>query len=160
MSGSGGVSVGWVGRQVNRVAIGLVLNEAVHVAISGVVPDMLGGDVHGVAMRSVFVVGISVGVVVASTGGVAADEADPEVGGGAADGARGFNSSSVMMMVVVRAREGEGERGRLRVSAYRTARTSPFLKTGAVEDVLAEDGQEARRFVHAFEADGAGRELD
>lgn len=41
-----------------------------------------------------------------------------------------------------------------------TAGAAPFLQTGAVEDVLAEDGEEAGGVVHAFEAYGAGGEFD
>jgi len=36
------------------------------------------------------------------------------------------------------------------VSAHGTAAAGPFLKTGAVEDVLANDCQEAGGFVHTF----------
>ena len=41
-----------------------------------------------------------------------------------------------------------------------TATAGPLFETGAVEDVLAEDGEESGSFVHAFEADGAGGEFD
>ena len=41
-----------------------------------------------------------------------------------------------------------------------TAATLPFLETGAVEDVLAEDGEETGCVVHAFEAHGAGGKFD
>lgn len=41
-----------------------------------------------------------------------------------------------------------------------TAATRPLLQAGAVKDMLAEDGQEAGGFIHAFQADGTGGELD
>ena len=41
-----------------------------------------------------------------------------------------------------------------------TAATRPFLQAGAVKNMLAEDGQEAGGFIHAFQADGTGGELD
>ena len=53
--------------------------------------------------------------------------------------------------------EGEGGVG---VAADGTATAFPFLETGAVEDVLAENCEEASGFVHAFEADGAGGKFD
>jgi hypothetical protein len=46
------------------------------------------------------------------------------------------------------------------VSTYGTAASTPFLETGAVEDMLAGDGEEAGCVVHAFETYGAGREFD
>lgn len=38
----------------------------------------------------------------------------------------------------------------MRVAADRTPAARPFLKTGAMEDMLAEDRKEAGRFVHTF----------
>ena len=48
----------------------------------------------------------------------------------------------------------------LGIPTYGTAASAPFLEAGAVEDVLTEDGKKSGGFVHALEADGAGRELD
>ena len=41
-----------------------------------------------------------------------------------------------------------------------TAATRPLLQAGAVKNMLAEDGQETGGFIHAFQADGTGGELD
>ena len=41
----------------------------------------------------------------------------------------------------------------MRISAHWAARALPFLETGAMEDMLTEDGKQSRRFVHAFKAD-------
>jgi hypothetical protein len=46
------------------------------------------------------------------------------------------------------------------MSTYGTAASTPFLETGAVEDVLARDGEETGCVVHAFETYWAGREFD
>lgn len=46
------------------------------------------------------------------------------------------------------------------MSADWTAGPTPFLQTGAVEEMLAEDCDEPGCVVHAFEADGAGRKFD
>ncbi len=46
------------------------------------------------------------------------------------------------------------------VAAYWTARASPFLQTRAVEDMLAENGEEPCGLIHTLEADGAGGKLD
>lgn len=46
------------------------------------------------------------------------------------------------------------------VAADGAASTRPFLQTGAVENVLAEDGEETGCFVHTFEANRAGWQLD
>ena len=45
----------------------------------------------------------------------------------------------------------------LGVATDGAAAAQPFLETGAVEDVLAEDCEEASGFIHAFEADGTSR---
>jgi hypothetical protein len=46
------------------------------------------------------------------------------------------------------------------VSTDGAATASPFLKTVAVEDVLAGDGEKAGCVVHSLEADGTCWELD
>jgi hypothetical protein len=48
----------------------------------------------------------------------------------------------------------------LGVAADRTGGVFPLGKAGAVENVLAEDGEEAGGFVHALEADWAGWEFE
>ena len=48
----------------------------------------------------------------------------------------------------------------LGIPADGTSTATPFLETRAMKHVLAEDGEEAGRFVHAFKADGTGWELD
>jgi hypothetical protein len=99
------------------------------------------------------IVGKSVRLVVSATAYVAANEADPEVLGGSADAAL-----IVWTVTVTAAERGKGVV--LCVAADWAARTSPFLETGAVEDVLTEDGEKSRRFVHALETDGASGQLD
>lgn len=104
---------------------------------------------------------VRVRVVVPPAPDVAADEADPEVRGRGADGAGGVGQgggggSGVRGGAGI----GEGRAGGLAEAAHGAAGAPPFLEAGAVEDVLAEDGQEAGCFVHALEADGAGGEFD
>jgi hypothetical protein len=36
------------------------------------------------------------------------------------------------------------------VSAHGTSAAGPFLETGAMKDVLTDDGQEAGGFIHTF----------
>jgi len=44
------------GGQVDELAVGFVLDQAVHVAVTSVVPHVLRYDVHGVGVRGGFVV--------------------------------------------------------------------------------------------------------
>ena len=76
---------GGCGRQLDEFSVGFVLHEAVDVAVCAVVPDSLGGHVHGEAVLGLGVVGEGVGGVVAAAADVAADEADPEIGFRVAD---------------------------------------------------------------------------
>lgn len=46
------------------------------------------------------------------------------------------------------------------VSTDGTTAAFPFLETGAVKDVLADNSQKTSGLVHAFEADGAGGKFD
>jgi hypothetical protein len=92
-------------------------------------------------------------LVVSATAYVAANETDPEVLCGSADAAL------VIWTVAVTAAE-RGEGVVLCVTADWAPRTSPFLETGAMEDVLTEDGEKSRGFVHALETDGASGQLD
>jgi len=73
--------------QVDEFPVGLVLHDAVDVAVAGVVPDALGDEVHGVAVRCLLVVSVRVSAVVPAAAGVAADQAHPQVGVGSADAA-------------------------------------------------------------------------
>lgn len=60
------------------------------------------------------------GIIVASTARIAAYQADPEVGRGAANGARGLHIY-VLLRTVIRSGVRKCERGRLRVAAHGTA---------------------------------------
>ena len=89
----------------------------------------------------------SVGEIVAAAAHMSADEADPEV------------SISVAGLTVIRCgmiifgaieKRFCGRQAVLRVSADWTTAASPFLETAAVEDMLAQDCEEACTFVHAF----------
>ena len=124
-----------------------------HVAVACVIPDVLCTDIHGITVTRVLVMGKSVRGVVASAAHITAYQADPEIGCAGADGAGGF----CIRGCFARARIGECEGRGLRVATYWTAGASPFLQAGAVEDVLAEDGEKTGRFVHSFQTDGASR---
>ena len=131
------------------------------VAIGAIIPDALCAHIHRVAVRGLLVVGVGVGVVIAAAADIAANEAHPEVGFGAADAAfveRGLNFGGAA------AAAGPGALAKagfvLGVAADGAAGATPFLEAVAVEDVLAEDGEETGGFVHALKADGAGGEFD
>jgi len=74
------------GGQIDKFAVGFVLDEAVDVAVACVVPYMLGDDVHGVGVAGSFVVCKGVSAIVAAATNVATDEADPEILCRSADG--------------------------------------------------------------------------
>ena len=86
--------------------------------------------------------------VIPATSYVAADEADPEILIGAADAAQVFGvvgrsaGTDTAWYAVV-----------LGVAADGATATSPFFEAGAVEDVLAENGEEAGGLVHTLETD-------
>ena len=98
--------------------------------------------------------GEGVSGVVPAAADVAADEADPEVLVRAADGAfvqaRSLEEGTVCPFAQVV----------LSVATDGAAAATPFFEAGAVEHMLAEDSEEAGRFIHAFEANGTGWELD
>ena len=102
--------------------------------------------------------GESMSGIVAATAHDAADETNPKVGVGATDGALVQTGGFILggCGVVAERPFVNRRQGSVRVAADWAAGTFPFLETGAVEDVLAEDGEEAGRFVHAFKADGTG----
>ena len=92
--------------------------------------------------------------VVSPTAYIAADEADPQVSIRMADAA--FVETAVLSQTGVIMYPFPKTKVVLGVAAYGTAGSTPFLKTGAVEDMLAEDSQEACRLVHALKTDRAG----
>jgi hypothetical protein len=53
-----------------------------------------------------------------------------------------------------------GGDGRVCVSTYGAACAAPFLETGAMEDMLARDGEEASCVVHTLETYRAGGKFD
>ena len=90
------------------------------------------------------------GCIVAAATNRTADEADPEVGVGVADGA--FVEASLAAFVgrmTVGSVVEEGKKG-VCVSAYGAAGAFPFLETGAVEYVLAKNSEEASGFIHSL----------
>lgn len=65
------------GGELDELAIGFGLDQAVDVAVASVVPDVLRGDVHGEGMGGLFVVVEGVGTFVAAAAVVATYEAGP-----------------------------------------------------------------------------------
>lgn len=96
--------------------------------------------------------------VVSPTAYIAADEADPQVGIRMADPA--FIEAAIISQARVIMYPFPKTKVVLSVAAYGTAGSTPFLKTGAVEDMLAEDSQETCGFVHALKTDRAGGQFD
>ena len=92
--------------------------------------------------------------VVSPTAYIAADEADPQISVRVADPA--FVEAAILSQARVMMYPFPKTKVVLGVAAYGTAGSTPFLKTGAVEDMLAEDSQKARGFVHALKTDRAG----
>jgi len=50
-----------------------VLNEAVNIAVTSIIPYVLSGNVHGIAVRTLLIVSIGMGFVVTSTCRVTTD---------------------------------------------------------------------------------------
>ena len=143
---------------LQEFSVHLILQDAVHVPITRIIPDPLRAHIHGETVARLLVMLECVGGVVATTPGVAADEADPEIGLRMTDDTFVQGSCCRRFLVGRKGPRGVIFRGRrLGVPAHWAAAASPFLEAGAVEDVLTEDGEEARGFIHAFEADRAGR---
>jgi hypothetical protein len=88
------------------------------------------------------------GAIIPAAADIAADKADPQVDVGVADAA--FNVSVVERKTLARLAKVV-----LCVATYRAAATLPLLETGAVEDMLAYDGEETCGFVHSLQANGA-----
>ena len=93
--------------------------------------------------------------IVSSAAHIATDEADPQIGIRAADAA--FVETNLFFQACAVEHPFPKTEIILGVAAYGTAGSAPLLKTGAVEDMLAEDRKETRGFVHTFKADGASR---
>ena len=96
--------------------------------------------------------------IVSSTAYIATDEADPQIGIRAADAA--FVETDLFSQACAVEYSFPKTEIILGVAAYGTAGSAPFLKTGAVEDMLAENCKQTRGFVHTLEADGASRQFD
>lgn len=152
------------GGQLDELAVALVADESVHPHVAGVVPDVLRLDLEGEVVGGFFPVLFGVPAFVAAAAYVAADETDPEIIRAVADAAQGgFTAAEGRVGRVVLIGIAGWLRGRergVRVSAHGTSSPTPFLQAGAVEYVLAEDGEEAGRVIHTLETDGAGRQLD
>ena len=87
LAGNVVVEIGVVGRwlgggggEFDEFTVGFVLDYAVYVAVSFVIPDSLGCHVHckGVATSGEMAVGV--GFIIATATHVSADKADPEIG--------------------------------------------------------------------------------
>ena len=104
---------------------------------------------------------LCVSAAISSTSYLPAYETDPEIFRAVADRAQRGISCAEREFVggIVRRLCCECQRG-VGISTYGTASSLPFLQAGAVEEVLAEDREEAGCVVHALEADGAGGEFD
>ena len=72
--------LGGGGREFDEFAVGFVLDDAVDVAVSFVVPDSLGGHVHCERVAALGEMAVGVGFVVAAAADVSTNEADPEIG--------------------------------------------------------------------------------
>ena len=92
--------------------------------------------------------------VVSPTAYIAADEADPQISIRMADPA--FVEAAVLSQARVIMYPFPKTKVVLGVAAYGTAGSTPLLKTGAMEDMLAEYSQEACGFVHSLKTDRAG----
>ena len=92
--------------------------------------------------------------IISSTAYITADEADPQISIRAADAT--FVEASVFPQACAVLCPFSKTEVILGVAADGTARSTPLLKTGAVEDMLAEDCEETCRFIHTLEANGAG----
>ena len=68
------------GSEFDEFAVGFVLDDAVDVAVSFVVPDSLGGHVHCKGVATLGEMAVGVGFVVTAAANVSADKADPEIG--------------------------------------------------------------------------------
>eukprot|EP00967_Tisochrysis_lutea_P045720 scaffold55482_cov17-Tisochrysis_lutea.AAC.2 len=132
-------------RQLDQLAVHLVLDQPVHVVVGGVVPYALRLEVHRKVVRGALVVQHARAAAVPAAAYVAAHEADPEPVGGAAQ--------------LTRAR---GGRRLVRdVPADGARRVSPAAQAVAVEGVIAQDGHHARHLgIEPLETDGAHGKLD
>ena len=92
--------------------------------------------------------------VVSPTAYIAADEADPQISIRMADPA--FVEAAILSQARVIMHPFPKTKVVLGVAAYGTAGSTPFLNTGAVENMLTEDSQEACGFVHTLKTDRAG----
>jgi hypothetical protein len=130
---------GWIGvrygrrRQLNQFTIDFILRNSMDVAVTRVVPYSLGVEVHDETMRSLLVVKKGMSRIISPTTYIAADQAHPEVRVRSAYAAfiqrRLFPWQMHPFAEVV-----------LRITANRTPTASPLLQTGAMKDVLAQDG--------------------
>ena len=68
------------GCEFDKFAVGFVLDDAVDVAVSFIVPDSLGGHVHCEGVAALGEMAVRVGFVVTTTADVSAYKADPEIG--------------------------------------------------------------------------------
>lgn len=89
--------------------------------------------------------------VVSAAADIAADEAEPEIEVCVAD------CAFICYVCVCVFGEAGGAVAFVREAAYWTAAAGPFLETCTVEDVLTDDGQQTRCFVHTFQTDGTCR---
>lgn len=74
---------GWLGgggREFDEFTVGFVLDYAVYVAVSFIVPNSLGCHVHCKRVATLGEMAVGVGFIVTAAAHVAADKADPEIG--------------------------------------------------------------------------------
>jgi hypothetical protein len=94
--------------------------------------------------------GEGMGAIVSSTSYIAADETDPEVDIRVAYAA--FSVFVIKWKALACLAEVV-----LRVATYGTPTTLPLLEARTMEDVLANDSEQAGGLVHPFQANGARR---
>ena len=68
------------GCEFDEFAVGFVLDYAVYVAVSFVVPDSLGCHVHCKGVATLGEMAVGVGFIVTAAAHVSTDKADPEIG--------------------------------------------------------------------------------
>jgi hypothetical protein len=126
-----------------------------HPHIPRIIPNILGLYLQCKTVRCLLIMLLRMPALIPSTPYIATYQTNPKII------RRVAHLAEIEVPRRRRDAEGGGEGGeRLHVPTDGASATAPFGEAGAVEDVLAEDGQEAGGVVHALEADGAGGEFD
>ncbi len=142
---------------------GCILYDSMDVCVSCIVPDSLALQVHAECMSTLFEMGVCMLPFIPSTPHFATYQTLPQT---RVNMAYFAFKGPVVDFVFVRIHALEFGRTKTRrkvvvsISADWTSTTRPFLEARAVKYVLAGNSQKTSRFVHAFQADRAGRQFD